>query len=122
VTLREFEQVLGARSASSTTRASCCSDAFNEASDGVTLKAVDGIWYNTTSDFEPDGDFLQRNADYFDAAPSLLIFQEIDRRRHQRLHPREYDGLIEKMLETLGDDAVMSLSTRCISRGCGGIV
>ncbi len=84
----------------------------------MTLKAVDGIWYNTNSDFEPDGDFLQRNADYFDAAAVAADFLKKSTVDGINGFIRENtNGLIEKMLETLGDDAVMVLVNTLYFKG-----
>jgi serpin B len=118
VTLREFERVLGARLSELNDTGKLLLDAFNETSDGVTLKAVNGIWYNTAGDFEPDDDFLQANADYFNAAAVASDFSKKSTVDDINGFIRENtNGLIEKMLETLGDDAVMVLVNTLYFKG-----
>jgi serpin B len=67
-TLKEFENVLGAPVDELNSTCKALMEALNKASDGLTLKTVNGIWYNTEFDFKPNPDFLQKNADYFGAA------------------------------------------------------
>lgn len=67
-TLKEFEKVLGAPLGDLDGTCKALMDALNKSTDGLTLKTVNGIWYNTKFNFVPNPAFLQTNADYFGAA------------------------------------------------------
>ena len=112
VTLREFEQVLGAHLDELNDTGKLLLDAFNSASNGVTIKSVNGIWYNTASAFTPNVDFLQTNADYYNAAAIAADFS------HQatvddinRFISDNTNGLIEKMLDNLDGDIMVLINT-----------
>ena len=75
-TLEEFETVLGAPVGTLNSTCKTALDALNTASDGVTLRAVDGIWYNSSGGFTPNRDFLQTNADIFGAAAVASDFSK----------------------------------------------
>ncbi len=109
-TLGEFEQVLGADLDALNDTGKILLDAFNKTSDGVTIKAADGIWYNLGSAFEPDAGFLQANADYYDAAARSADFSKqaaID--DINEFISENTNGLIENMLKQLEEDTVMVL-------------
>jgi serine protease inhibitor len=110
-TLREFEQVLGASLGELNDTGKLLLDAMNEAS-GVTLKAADGIWYNTAGSFAPSADFLQTNADYFGAAAYAADFSKqsaVD--DINRYVSENTNGLIEKMLDQIDADIMILINT-----------
>ncbi len=112
VTLREFEQVLGARLDTLNDTGKLLLDAFYEASDDMTIKAANGIWYNTASSFSPNADFLQTNADYFNAAAYAADFSDqaaVD--DINRYISENTNGLIEKMLDQIDADIMVLVNT-----------
>ena len=109
-TLSEFEQVLSAPLAGLNNTGKLLLDAFNASSDGLTLKAVNGIWYNADSVFEPNRDFLQTNADYFSVAAFASDFSKpstVD--TINEFISSNTNGLIEQMLDQLDDNTIMVL-------------
>jgi serine protease inhibitor len=75
-TLKEFENVLGASAADLNAVCKTLMDPLNCVYEGVKLKTVNGIWYNTAADFKPNRTFLQTNADYFGAAEIASDFSK----------------------------------------------
>ena len=111
LTLREFERVLGARTRELNDTGKILLDAIN-ASPDVTLKSVNGIWYNTDSGFVPAGDFLQTNADYFGAAAVAADFSKPETvNAINRFVSENTNGLIDKMLDKLDGSVMVLINT-----------
>ncbi len=112
VTLREFEQVLGAHLDELNDTGKLLLDAFNSTSDAVTIKSVNGIWYNAASVFTPNAGFLQTNADYYNAAAVAAGFSDqttVD--NINQFVSDNTNGLIEKMLDNLDADIMVLINT-----------
>ena len=109
-TLKEFENVLGAPLADLDSTCKALMDALNVASNGLTLKTVNGIWYNTKYNFKPNAAFLQTNADYFGAAAIASDFSNpATLNAINRFVSDNTNTLIPSILDELEGDAVMVL-------------
>ncbi len=111
VTLREFEQVLGADLDALNDTGRILLDAMNETSD-ITLTLANGIWYNTASAFSPAADFLQTNADYYGAAAVAADFSKkstVD--DINKFVSDNTNGLIEKMLDDVDGNVMVLINT-----------
>ena len=117
-TLEEFETVLGAPVGTLNSTCKTALDALNTASDGVTLRAVDGIWYNSSGGFTPNRDFLQTNADIFGAAAVASDFSKPETLEAINGFVKDNtNGLIPSILDELRPDEVMVLINTLYFKG-----
>ncbi len=73
------------------------------------LHLANSIWYRDSSRFTPDEDFLQANANYYDAALYKAPFDATTCDDINKWVNKETDGMIPDILDKIPDDAVMYL-------------
>ena len=73
------------------------------------LKLANSIWVTDAEDFTVEENFLQINADYFDADIYEAPFDQTTLRDINNWVKRETDGMIAKLLDNISNDAVMYL-------------
>ena len=109
-TLKEFETVLGAPVGELNGTCKALMEALYSTSDGLTLKSVNGIWYDLSQGFAPNREFLQTNADYFGAAAVASDFSNSKTLGAiNNFVSDNTNGQIPSILEELKQDDVMVL-------------
>jgi serpin B len=108
-TLSQMEQVLGAGITIDELNAYLFSFVQNLTSKPKALLNIsNSIWFREVG-FIPNHDFLQTNANYFDADAFAAPFNDQTVRDINNWISKATDGLIEKMLEFIPDSAIMYL-------------
>ena len=117
-TLKEFEEALGAPVGELNGTCKALLEGLNSSSDGLTLKSVNGIWYNTRYDFKINPEFLQTNADYFGAAEVAADFTKPGTLSAiNKFVSDNTNGLIPSILDKLDNDAVTVLVNTLYFKG-----
>jgi serpin B len=117
-TLKEFESVLGAPTGELNDAGKALMDALNRSSDGLTLKTVNGIWYNSARHFKAAPAFLQTNADYFGAAEIAADFSKPETLEEiNRFVSDNTNKLIPSILDNLDPDTLMVLVNTLYFKG-----
>ena len=73
------------------------------------LHIANSIWFNEATDFHADKDFLQTNADWYGASLFRLPFNDSAGSQINEWVKKHTDGMIDKILDRLSEDAVMYL-------------
>ena len=107
-TLSEMEEVLGVPTNEVSLYLSSYLSYLNSSTDGQ-ISIANSLWLKDFAGFLPNGDFLQRNADYFGADIYKAPFDASTLRDINNWVKRETDGTIPKMLDKIGDYTVAYL-------------
>ncbi|MBQ6076203.1 MAG: serpin family protein [Lachnospiraceae bacterium] len=110
-TLREMEQVLGGGSLTLSDLNAYLHTYLKSLPSSERAKCVfaDGIWFNDRGGFTAEEPFLQRNADYFDAAIRKAPFNGDTVREINQWAEQHTDGMIPELLKELDDSGRMVL-------------
>lgn len=73
------------------------------------VSLANSIWLKEDGDFEVKQDFLQKNADYYGAGVYKAPFDDSTLKEINKWVEDNTDGMIEKILDNISDDAVMYL-------------
>ena len=73
------------------------------------LSLANSIWFKDEESFAPEKDFLQTNADYYDAAVYKAPFDDSTRDEINEWVEENTDGMIEDILDKIPADAIMYL-------------
>ena len=73
------------------------------------MHMANSVWFTDADDFSVNGDFLQMNADYYDADLYQAPFHDRTLRDINRWVKKETNGMIPEILERIPADAVMYL-------------
>ena len=105
-TLSQMEEVLGLSCESLNTYVYTY---LEQLSEDQVLKPANSIWVKETDDFVPNPDFLQTNADYYNAGIYQAPFDEKTLKAINDWVAEKTDGMITNILDQIPEDAVMYL-------------
>lgn len=105
-TLSQMEDVLGLSSASLNTYVHTY---LEQLSGEKVLKLANSIWVKESDGFAPNQDFLQINADYYNAGIYQAPFDENTLKAINEWVAEKTDGMITNILDQIPEDAVMYL-------------
>lgn len=109
-TLNEMETVLGAGISAELLNEYLYSYVKSLPSDeGGRLKIANSIWYKDDTGLSVKSDFLQKNADYYNAAAYKIPFNDAAVNEINRWVDDNTDGLIDKIIDSISQDNVMFL-------------
>lgn len=73
------------------------------------LTIANSIWFRDSENFQVEGDFLQTNANYYDAAAYKSAFDQQTLKDINNWVKNNTDGMIDKILEEIPSSAIMYL-------------